>query len=104
MSCPLASSQHIQRLVAAGVMIPVTGVPVTPSTRSIRRWVVGAAHQVKQGTHLKRTLRGKESLLTVLYRIAYPTCTADQMITFMFKCTRPARSTNARTMSRTAHG
>ena len=44
-------------------------------------------HMVKQGTHPKRKLRGKESLPTVLCCIAHPTCTADQMITFTFKCT-----------------
>jgi hypothetical protein len=64
------------------------GAVVTPSRRSLLRWTVhGTGRQKKRGNHPKRKLRGKEGLAVVLYRIAYPTCTADQMITFIFKCT-----------------
>ena len=61
---------------------------VTPSERSLRRWAQnGTARQAKTGNHPKRKLRGVQGVLLAMYRIANPKATADQMITFIFKCT-----------------
>jgi hypothetical protein len=40
-----------------------------------------------RGNHPKRKLRGAEGMLLVMYRIAYPKASADQISTFIFKCT-----------------
>ena len=96
-SWPYATSQHPSLGGSEGydtrhrqdaLNAAAAGAVVAPSSRSLLRWAAnGTGRQKKRGNHPKRKLPGKEGLLVVLCRIAYPTCTADQMITFIFECT-----------------
>lgn len=63
------------------------GVQVTPSARSLRRWRNRPWRLAKSGGVAATNLRGHESVLLALYRLAWPKATLDQVRAFIARRT-----------------